>query len=278
MYPAGIADISVRQVSLSGGLSLRVIESGPANGDRVLLVHGWAACVYTFAEMIPALTAAGYRVAALDLPGHGLSEKPIDESFYTTRSLSDTVLEAAAKIGFTRFTYVGHSMGGGIGLRLALHGERAIERLVVINAATLGTVPVLPIARLITPRLVNRVAPWVFTRTVAAAILRVAFGTSTRPTQRDIDEYWAPTQFDEFLGACRAALHRFDWQRVDAVALAAISVPMLVITGGRDLVVRPSPPSLPPSARVVHLKEGGHLVLQECADQTNAALLEFLRS
>src|ERR1051325_2331639 len=106
MFPAGEANITVRRITLSGGLTLRVAESGPLSGAPLLLVHGWSANIYTFAEMMPALANAGYRVAALDLPGFGLSDKPTDDSFYTTRAQCDAVVEAADKIGFRDYTYV----------------------------------------------------------------------------------------------------------------------------------------------------------------------------
>ena len=66
MYPSGIPGISARRVPVGGGVSLRVIESGPSDAAPVVLVHGWGASVYSFAETIPALAAAGYRVVAID--------------------------------------------------------------------------------------------------------------------------------------------------------------------------------------------------------------------
>jgi pimeloyl-ACP methyl ester carboxylesterase len=282
MYPAGVPGVSVRYVTLDDGLSLRVVQSGPAKDDApaVVLVHGWSGCVYTFAEMIPALAAAGYRVIAFDLPGHGLSDEPSDESRYTTRALSDTVLSVANAMSVRQFAFVGHSLGGSLGLDLATRGERRLERLALINSVGLGYAPlVLPI-KLFSPSIVNRIVPVVLTRRTVDLVLRMAFATSERPTERDIDEYWAPTQFDEFARACRACLHRVTWGRTPASKLRSLRVPVLVITGGRDLLVHGAVDRavLIPNARIVAIREGGHLVLQECASQTNAALLQFLKA
>jgi epoxide hydrolase 4 len=281
MYPAGVPGVSVRYVRLDDGLTLRVIQSGPANdvAPVVVLVHGWSACVYTFAEMIPALADAGYRVIAFDLPGHGLSDKPSDESKYTTRALSDTVIGVANAMGVRRFAVVGHSLGGSLGLALALRGEPRIDRLVLINSVGLGIAPlVLPI-KLFSPSIVNRIVPVLLARRTVDLVLRMAFGTSGRPTERDVDEYWAPTQFDEFVRACRACLHRVEWKRTSATQLRSLTVPVLVITGGRDLLVLGAidRAMLIPSVRIVAIREGGHLVLQECASQTNAELIAFLK-
>jgi 2-hydroxy-6-oxonona-2,4-dienedioate hydrolase len=284
MYPTGEPGVSVRYVTLDDGLTLRVIESGPPRDDPVLLVHGLGACVYTYAETIPALAAAGHRAIAFDLPGHGLSDKPTDESKYTTRALTDAILSVATAMGARRFSLVGHSMGGLLALDLAMRSEERLERLVLINAPGLGSAPIIgPIKLLMTPRMVNRIVdrivPALITRTVAALILRVAFGTRGRPTDRDIDEYWAPTQFDGYASAVRACIHRVTWRRAQATKLRSLRRPVLVLTGGRDLLVRgvASRAKLIPTARIVTIRQGGHLVLQECASETNAALLPFLQ-
>jgi pimeloyl-ACP methyl ester carboxylesterase len=279
MYPAGVPGITVRYVAIANDVSIRVIEAGPARDDAVLLVHGWAGCVYTFSEMIPALAAAGHRIVAFDLTGHGLSDKPTDDSRYTTRALSESVLAVADALGIRRFTFVGHSMGGSLGLDLATRGERRINALVLINSVGLGRIPMLTPVRLVSPPIINRWMPTLLTRPVATGILHLAYGTPSRPTSRDIDEYWAPTQFDEFLWACRACLHKVNWNRTPATKLRSLRIPVLVIIGGRDHLVRAttSRAGLIPTARVVKVREGGHLVLQECSPKTNAEILLFLK-
>lgn len=279
MYPAGEPGVSVRYVTLEDGLTVRVIESGPASDNPVLLVHGWGACLYTFAETIPALAAAGHRVIAFDLPGHGLSDKPTDESRYTTRALIDTILSVATAVGARKFSLVGHSMGALLALELGMRGESRLERLVLINAPGLGNAPLLGPIKLLARRIVNRILPVLLTRTTVALILRLAFGTRERPTERDIDEYWAPSQFDEYAWACRACVHRVTWRRAPATKLRSLRLPVLVVIGGRDLLVRglASRARFLPTARVVTIREGGHLVLQECASRTNEEILLFLR-
>lgn len=280
MYPAGVAGITVRHHRLANRLTVRVLESGPPDGEAVLLVHGWGGCVYSFAELIPALNHAGFRTIALDLPGHGLSDKPLEESWYTTRALIDVVLEVAEIAGLSRYTYVGHSMGGLLGLRLATGGLRGIERLVLISSAGLTRIPVLTPARLVSPRFLKRFIPPTLSRRLIAGVLRAAYGTRERPTERDVDEYWAQTQWDEYAWACRACLHRVDFTRVEATKLRALRIPVLVITAGRDRVVGNGGKRgrLIPTARLVYIREGGHLVMQESAPKTNAEILAFLRA
>ncbi len=280
MYPAGVAGITAHRRRLGNGVSVRIVEGGPPEGEAVLLVHGWGGCVYSFAELIPALVHGGYRVVAIDLPGHGLSDKPLDERHYTTRALIDVVLEVAELLGLSRFSYIGHSMGGLLGLRLATGGLRGMERLVLISSAGLTRVPALGPARVLSPGFLKRLIPPTMSRRLITGILRAAYGTKERPTTRDIDEYWAMTQWDEYSLACRACLHHVDFSRVEATKLRALRIPVLVITGGRDRVVGKGGKRgrLIPTARLVFIREGGHLVMQECAPRTNAEILSFLRS
>lgn len=281
MYPAGVAGLETRFVSLDRAIRLRVVEGGQRRAPAVFLVHGWGGYSYSFAEMIPALVHAGYRVVALELPGHGLSDKPAEESWYSEESLSRVVVEVAKREKLGQFAYVGHSMGGLLGLRLAVQGTLpALRRLVLISSAGLTRIPVLPPIKAMSPRAVNRIIPRLLTRTVIAGVLRAAFGTSERPTGHDIDQYWALTQWDEYAWACRACLHHVDFSRVSAEELRSLRLPVLVITGGRDRVVGGARGStrakLIPTARLVHLREGGHLVMQECAQRTNAEIIAFL--
>jgi pimeloyl-ACP methyl ester carboxylesterase len=179
------------------------------------------------------------------------------------------------------FAYIGHSMGGLLGLRMAVNRKLSgMRRLVLISSAGLTRIPVLPPVKAMSPRAVNRIVPPLLTRPVITGVLRAAFGTRERPTEHDIDQYWALTQWDEYAWACRACLHRVDFSRVPAEHLRSLALPVLVITGGRDRVVGGAGGSkrakLIPTARLVHLRDGGHLVMQELAAKVNPEILAFL--
>jgi pimeloyl-ACP methyl ester carboxylesterase len=68
---------SLKQIN-AGLLNVGYSESGPATGRAVLLLHGWPYDIESFAEVVPLLTAQGYRVIVPYLRGYG-----------TTRFLSD---------------------------------------------------------------------------------------------------------------------------------------------------------------------------------------------
>jgi pimeloyl-ACP methyl ester carboxylesterase len=68
----------VKQAS-AGALSVGYIDEGPARGPVVLLLHGWPYDIYSFADVTPALTSAGFRVVV-----------PYARGFGPTRFLSET--------------------------------------------------------------------------------------------------------------------------------------------------------------------------------------------
>lgn len=279
MWPAGEPALRTRYIALANGASIRVVEGGVPSGAPVLLVHGWGACVYSYSEMVPALAGAGFRVLAIDLPGLGLSDKPTSRNAYTTRAVSQSVADAATQLGLERFSVIGHSMGGAIGLRLALDGDRRIEKLVLINAIGLGRAPLMGPVRFFSPKFIEPLLPAVCREPVVRLILRIAFGLPGRPTPRDVAEYAAPLRLPGTLRACRLLAHHFDFDPLTDDALGSIGVPVLAVGAGRDRMVLgcAERAELIPRARVLSIAEGGHLALQECAERVNPAILEFLK-
>ena len=72
----------------AGLLNVGYAESGPANGPVVILLHGWPYDIDSFAEVVPLLAAAGYRVIVPYLRGYG-----------TTRFLSDASVPQRSAFG-----------------------------------------------------------------------------------------------------------------------------------------------------------------------------------
>jgi pimeloyl-ACP methyl ester carboxylesterase len=61
---------NIRQIN-AGTLSIGYVDEGPQNGPVVILMHGWPYDIYSFAEVTPILTAAGYRVIVPYVRGFG---------------------------------------------------------------------------------------------------------------------------------------------------------------------------------------------------------------
>jgi pimeloyl-ACP methyl ester carboxylesterase len=102
-------------------------------------------------------------------------------------------------------------------------------------------------------------------RAAVEFILRyVAYGDPTVPSERDVDEYWAPTQLDGFVNAARSALSEFDWRPLTTAERDSLTVQTVIILGTKDRLIR----NAGPAARclrgtAVHDIVGGHCVLEE---------------
>jgi 4,5:9,10-diseco-3-hydroxy-5,9,17-trioxoandrosta-1(10),2-diene-4-oate hydrolase len=102
----------------------------------IILIHGIGGNVESWLPNFQAL-AAKHRVYALDLLGHGLTDKPLDVS-YDVLSLAQFVKGFIAVLGIDHAHLVGHSLGGGVALQFALTFPSAIDRLVLVASAGLG--------------------------------------------------------------------------------------------------------------------------------------------
>jgi pimeloyl-ACP methyl ester carboxylesterase len=94
----------------------------------VLCIHGLGATKASFFDMAAALTAGGYRVHALDLPGFGSSSKPTLGA-YDARWFAETILGVMDQLGIERARLVGNSMGGRAAIEVALRRPERVDGL-----------------------------------------------------------------------------------------------------------------------------------------------------
>ena len=244
----------------------------------MVLVHGWGACVYTFRHTVPALARTGRRVFAFDLRGHGLSDKPVGRCKYTLDALRDDLRDFMDAAGVERADLLGHSLGGGVVLHFALAHPERIRRLVLAAPVGLTSISLPTIGHLLTPRFIARFARYLTPRWLTNLLLRSTYGKPQRVTDRDVDEYWAPSQFPDYYRAARALLEEFDWEPVAAERLASMPCRSLVILSTADRLIHgaEAPARGIRGATVVTLEGAGHLGIEECAEEFNRMMLGFL--
>jgi 4,5:9,10-diseco-3-hydroxy-5,9,17-trioxoandrosta-1(10),2-diene-4-oate hydrolase len=281
IYPAGERDIHVNFIRTRSGLRVRAIDSGEPGHPPLVLLHGWACAVHVFRRNIPALVAAGYHVFAIDLKGHGLTDKPKSKDEYTLDAMTDFVLEALDALKLDRVSLVAQSLGGAIALQIALRAPERVERLALIAPAGLGRVRRLALLRSLASVALLMHAPRKLRRWMVVVALRRMFGELARPTSRDVDEYWAVSADPWYLRGLLTLVHEMDWTPLAPARLRAIRVPLLVIWGTKDrLLTRTHERDLPeliPTARVASVPGAGHACNEEAPDEINALLAAFLR-
>jgi pimeloyl-ACP methyl ester carboxylesterase len=125
------------QVTVPGGRildlpdgELQVRESGPRDEAPIVLIHCFSCAMDWWDGMLPMLKRK-HRVIAVDLLGHGGSEKP--GSGYTPQNQARVVSEALERLRVSNATVVGHSLGGSVTVALAREHPQLVERAVIID-------------------------------------------------------------------------------------------------------------------------------------------------
>ncbi|MCA9582564.1 MAG: alpha/beta hydrolase, partial [Myxococcales bacterium] len=116
---------------------LDVFVKEVGEGPPLLLVHGFLVDHRDWDRMVP-LLAPHFRCIAVDLPGFGRSGKPGPDTYdYSWQSYGATLAAVLTELRIDRAHVCGHSMGGGISLALAADHPDRVDRLVVLDGASL---------------------------------------------------------------------------------------------------------------------------------------------
>ena len=108
----------------AAGIPFATVEWGHPADPPVLLVHGVTSLTGTWWRMGPALAAAGYRVVAVDLPGHGATGAWSGRYRFLDTAADLAALIQAAGIDGPELRVVGHSWGGLVAAHLPMAGIR----------------------------------------------------------------------------------------------------------------------------------------------------------
>jgi pimeloyl-ACP methyl ester carboxylesterase len=281
MFPAGDPAYRVSFPQLRSGLRVRVVERGDSSSPPVVLIPGWGCSVYTYNRNMPALADAGFRVIAVDLKGHGLSDKPLASDEYTIESLIEHLRDILDALELDCPALVGHSLGGSLIYHFASrYPERALC-LGMLSPVGLKGVPLMRLYRFLTPAaltpLIRKIKPRVI---VTLALMRV-YGKRAHFTQRDVEEYLAPSQFPNFALAMRELLHNYDWNAANRRQLARVDLPAAGAWGTLDHMMPDDGMgiylSLVPQVVLRAITDAGHIITEETPDEVNEMLIALLR-
>jgi pimeloyl-ACP methyl ester carboxylesterase len=244
MFPAGRTGYETRMLTLADGLRVRAVLCEPdvhaPDAPVAVFVHGWACSLFTWHRNLRAVADAGVRVAAFDLKGHGLSDKPLGMSGYTLPAMTRHLLDVLDALGIERPLLVGHSMGCAMALRVAIEAPDRVRGLVLAAPVGFGAIGLMRVVPWVTPPPIEALLPYLVARWMFRIGLWRAYGRVGRPAPGDLDEYWAPTQDPAFMRVlCRLA-RAFDWTDGDPEELSRVCCPTTVLFGSRDHLVRPN--------------------------------------
>ena len=106
-----------------------VLPPADQRAETILLHHGYTASRVNWLPVAERL-AGRYRVVLMECRGAGDSEHTADG--YSLEQYAADVIGVADHLGLDRFTYAGHSMGGGVGYVLALTYAARLHRLILM--------------------------------------------------------------------------------------------------------------------------------------------------
>jgi pimeloyl-ACP methyl ester carboxylesterase len=116
--------------AVNAGVKIHYVTSG--KGPLVVLLHGFPDYWATWKPLMKALAPA-YRVAALDLRGYNLSDKPQGEAAYAMANLIGDVAAVIKAEGRTDAIVIGHDWGAAIAWQVAINRPELVRRLVILS-------------------------------------------------------------------------------------------------------------------------------------------------
>lgn len=101
-------------------------------GDSCILLHGSFIDNSFWSKQVPALSKK-FKVISVDLRGHGLSDKPLEE--YTPKVMAEDIMDLMTNLNIEKANLVGHSMGGKIALQFSMDNPRRIKKLILAGTS-----------------------------------------------------------------------------------------------------------------------------------------------
>jgi pimeloyl-ACP methyl ester carboxylesterase len=242
--------------------------------ETIVFAHGLLFSGRMFDGQVEVLRE-NYRCVAFDFRGQGKSE--VTRRGYDMDTLAEDAAALIEALGCAPCHLVGLSMGGFVGLRLAIRRPELLRTLVLISTSadpdSAGIVAGY--------RRMAFVTRWLGPRIVARRVERIIFGEPflNDPSREAERESWMRRiMANGRIGMARAALGVIDREGVRDL-LERIAVPTLILVGERDVATPPSKSERMhtriPGSKLVVIPGAGHTLTVEDPGAVNAALAEF---
>ena len=259
------------------------VERFGHGGTAVILIHGFGTSSFLWRNVAPAITDAGHTAYAVDLLGHGESDRPFDADFGIA-SQAEYLDAAMTALRVARGIIVGVDIGGDVALRLAATRAERVEKLVLINTPAFDELPGKDITQM-----QRSTAKFAFRTTrgilgAAPLIEGVMKGSVADPAHMPVKliaRYLAPFVGKDGVNHLLNLASSISNEDMESVDLKSIHVPALVVWGEQDQwldnrIAERLVNELP-DGRLVRMPGVGRLVPEENPEQLNELLLDFIR-
>jgi len=258
------------------------VERYGHGGAPVVLLHGFGTSSFLWRSLAPEIALASRTAFAIDLFGHGESDRPFDADFGIAAQ-AELVDRALTALRLPKATVVGIDLGGAVALRLAASRPERVERLFLINPIALDEIPAGDIRTLQrnTARFAFRSSRGVLgAAPILGDLLRKSVANEAHMPDKLVARYLAPYVGAEGLNHLLLLARSIDGEDMEDAELGALTQPTLIVWGDQDVWVDPKFPGrladTIPGSRLVRLPGVGRLVPEEAPDAILNLLLEFI--
>jgi pimeloyl-ACP methyl ester carboxylesterase len=137
------------------GLQIAYEDTGHPTRPPLVLIHGWLSKRADLAAVAQAFRTS-HRVVSIDLPGHGESQVPEDESRLSIPSFAHDVAALCDELGLSGAALVGHSLGAAVAVDLAVRRPELAAAVVALDGVVLMPSALLEGSRRYLPRCARR--------------------------------------------------------------------------------------------------------------------------
>ena len=255
------------------GVLLRYRTHGQRRPERptLLLVHGFANSLQSFRALVPTLEE-DFFVVAVDMPGFGLSDKPVDFD-YRNPAQGLRLAGLLDTLGLDKVVVVGHSLGGAVVLHTALNSSR-VTGVALLNPGIITTgVPKItqylffPLQRLSARQFGNR--------KFRERFLKSSYLDQTIVTPEVVDAAMLGSRMQGYLAGMSSIMGQYV-EGTELPLLEKVNKPTLIIWGEQD---RSKPPGEAqqlqqqiPASRLIIVKQAAHYVHEEKPSEVAQAL------
>jgi pimeloyl-ACP methyl ester carboxylesterase len=272
-------------------LTMHVATAGPADGEPLLLLHGWPQNWYAFRHLIPRFAERGYRVVTPDLRGWGSTAAP--PAGYSLQQRTRDVIALIEALGLTpSIKVIGHDWGCFVGFLLCAERPDLVSSYVGA-----GLFHLWPKIGLKQAAAVRRLWYWPI---VASPVLgpravsspkfrRFIYSTWAAPGAK-----WSDDDFRNLTGhlsepararattlSYRTAIAEFGPFVAGRHRRTTLQTPILLLLGGKDGCVEPTlsqPTKHAPNMKIEVLPDVGHFLLDEAPDAVLERALNHFNS
>jgi pimeloyl-ACP methyl ester carboxylesterase len=259
---------------------LRVAYRELGSGPAVLLLHGWPTSSHLWRRVMVPIAKAN-RAVAVDLPGFGASDKPLDRR-YNFELFERTIDGLLAELGIDHTAIAVHDLGGPVGVHWAIRSPERVTKLALLNTLLypeFSDVVVEFVRQLRHPETRDELT----SPEGLESVLRLGLANQSYLTDELLEAVREPFQTQQSRRALAAAGIQLGLEGFAEIArrLHELRMPIRIIYGTRDQLLPDVAETMArvrrdlPQATTTALPDCGHFLQEEAPQQVGELLARF---